>query len=189
MACAHLLAKNCRSFAFVGRDSFAVSFRDRFWGCRLALDYCRRAGGAKPPGRASGRPAADLPPGAEAAMRKWTVPYGRANYQSVLAKKFAAAQSAGGLPDGFVCANDDLALRVLELLHGTGLAEPSACRVVGIDNTAASLEGPVPLTTVDLAKEQLGMRAVEAFLRRCEKPGAPAEKVILTARLIVRQSG
>ncbi len=38
MACHHLISQGCRSIVFVGRDSFAVSFRERFWGCRLALE-------------------------------------------------------------------------------------------------------------------------------------------------------
>ncbi|QHT60234.1 substrate-binding domain-containing protein [Paenibacillus lycopersici] len=180
MACRHLLSQGCRRIAFIGRDSFAVSFRERWWGCRQSLDDVKEPGGARHSGSAG------MPP---VQLKKWTVPYGStamAVCQAAMERKLDAAL-AEGLPDGFVCANDDLAIHLLEVLQGRGLADHA--RVVGIDNTAAAMSAAVPLTTVDLAKETLGIRAVEAFARKLRQPEAQPEKIILSARLIVRHSG
>ncbi|QHW30498.1 LacI family transcriptional regulator [Paenibacillus rhizovicinus] len=179
MACRHLLSQGCRRIVFIGRDSFAVSFRERWWGCRQALDDFKESSGSK-------RGGADANP---VQLKKWTVPYGSVALsacQAAMGRKLEAAIEEG-LPDGFVCANDDLALQLLELLRNRNLQD--SVRVVGIDNTAAGMKAAVPLTTVDLAKETLGIRAVEAFARKLLQPEAQPEKIILAARLIVRRSG
>ncbi|SEN06535.1 LacI family DNA-binding transcriptional regulator [Paenibacillus sp. OV219] len=178
MACHHLLSQGCRSLAFIGRDSFAVSFKERWWGCRLAMDEARAAARSE-----------------SFQLKKWTVPYGgdsvplSRGWETALERRLDAAASASSveLPDGFICANDDIALHLLQLLRQRGLQEQ--VRVVGIDNTAPSLSAVVPLTTVDLAKEWLGIRAVEAFARKLKQPSSLPEKIILRAQLVVRESG
>ena len=181
MACHHLLSQGCRSVVFIGRDSFAVSFRERFWGCRLALEELHDK----------------VRPYEGVQLKKWTVPYGNSTWRQSLERRIAAATSGdhpalvkdAGIPDGFVCANDEIALVLMQALQRHSILIPTRCRVIGIDNTAASLEGALPLTTVDLAKEWLGMRAVEAFVRRREHPEAQYENITLSARLIIRASG
>ncbi|MGG4034372.1 substrate-binding domain-containing protein [Paenibacillus cisolokensis] len=173
LACRRLLAEGCRSIVMVGRDSFAVSFRERWWGCRMAFDEWQREDNREPAS-------------APASLRKWTVPYGSPSWPHSLRKRL---DTAAELPDGFVCANDELALELSRALIERGTPVPDRCRIVGIDNTAASQSAPLPLTTVDLAKEWLGMRAVEAIVRRLGRPEAPPEKMVLSASLIVRQSG
>ncbi|MBP3966137.1 LacI family DNA-binding transcriptional regulator [Paenibacillus lignilyticus] len=190
MACHHLLTQGCKSLAFVGRDSFAVSFRERWWGCRLAMDEAKegRRGDGEP-----GKTAAQL--------KKWTVPYGSAQWHSwqtalerrldVMYNTAMAGKEADDrqeeLPDGYICANDDIALYLLQLLHQKGVMKN--VRVVGIDNTAPGMDAVIPLTTVDLAKEWLGIRAVEQFARKLAQSEAQPEKIILSARLVVRNSG
>ncbi|NBD22923.1 LacI family DNA-binding transcriptional regulator [Paenibacillus glycinis] len=197
MACHHLLSQGCAALAFVGRDSFAVSFRERWWGCRLALDEAKET--RRAPARAAyvpdaaGATGSSADPGGELLpqLKKWTIPYGGAQWrtwQAVLERRLDAAAAEGSLPEGFVCANDDIALCLLQLLAEKGLGR-RGIRVVGIDNTAPGMEASVPLTTVDLAKERLGIRAVEAFVRKLKQPGSQSEKIILSARLVVRNSG
>ncbi|WP_274651992.1 LacI family DNA-binding transcriptional regulator [Paenibacillus humicola] len=188
MACHQLMSQGCESIAFVGRDSFAVSFRERWWGCRIAIDDLN---GKRTSGYAALKLDRSPRDGGKTAvqLRKWTIPYGSSPWRAALARRLASAAAEKGLPDGFVCANDDIALELVRLLAVQDVRVPGGCRVVGIDNTAASGAAPVPLTTVDLAKEWLGIRAVETFVRRLERPEAPPEKVVLAARLIVRQSG
>ncbi|AZN40363.1 LacI family DNA-binding transcriptional regulator [Paenibacillus albus] len=176
MACHHLLSQGCRSLVFIGRDSFAVSFTERWWGCRLAMDEARAAVRSE-----------------SFLLKKWTVPYGgdgvpmSRGWESTIERRLDAAASQQELPDGIICANDDIALYLLQLLRQRGLLEK--VRVVGIDNTAPSLSAVVPLTTVDLAKEWLGIRAVEVFARKLRQPSSLPEKIILRAQLVVRDSG
>ncbi|SDW90194.1 LacI family DNA-binding transcriptional regulator [Paenibacillus sp. CF384] len=190
MACHHLLTQGCKSIVFVGRDSFAVSFRERWWGCKLAMDESRE-------GRRGGEREKTV-----AQLKKWTVPYGSAqwsSWQTALIRRLDAmyddvtAVAKDGpyqpdeLPDGYICANDDIALYLLQLLHQKGVM--TKVRVIGIDNTAPGMDAVIPLTTVDLAKEWLGIRAVEQFARKLALSEAQQEKIILSARLVVRNSG
>ncbi|MFH5181653.1 substrate-binding domain-containing protein [Paenibacillus sp. TAB 01] len=173
MACNHLLAQGCASIVFAGRDSFAVSFKERWWGCRLAFDEWKAA-----------RREAPLQ------LKKWTLPYGSPGWKHQLAKRLNTLIAGGeALPDGFLCANDQMALQLIDTLAAQGIAVPERCRVAGIDNIAGSAGSFPPLTTVELAKESLGRRAVQAMERKLGSGGALSEKIILSARLIVRQSG
>ncbi|WNQ10600.1 LacI family DNA-binding transcriptional regulator [Paenibacillus aurantius] len=194
IACRHLLAAGCRSLVFVGRDSFSVSFRERWWGCRLAVDEWRaetRDSGLR--------------------LKKWTVPYGGSGWQNQLGRRLEALGPAvltaageapddagnrsalsggeGERPDGFLCANDQIALDLIGQLKRAGLRVPEDCRVAGIDNIAKAAHAVPALTTVELAKEALGRRAVQALERKLANPGSWAEKIILSARLVERQSG
>jgi LacI family transcriptional regulator len=189
MACHHLISQGCRSIVFVGRDSFAVSFRERFWGCRLALEESQTV------------KYAGHEPHTGLRLKKWTVPYGSDSWRQSLDRRISTASGPSSdqidsiarigafLPDGFVCANDEIALALVQLLQSRDIQVPARCRVVGIDNTAASQEAAVPLTTVDLAKEWLGIRAVESFMRKRLRPEAQHEKITLSARLLIRSSG
>ena len=167
LACRHLLGLGCQSIAFVGRDSFSVSFRERWWGVRAAVEEW----GGKP---TSGR-----------RLYKWTVPYGGFGVPERMRQKIGIAK-ADKLPDGFVCANDEIALMLIEALAAEELRTAFAGRIVGIDNIPRSAASTPPLTTVEMSKEWLGYRAVEMLARRMRQPGLPGEKVILPARLIVR---
>ncbi|MFD0715030.1 LacI family DNA-binding transcriptional regulator [Paenibacillus sp. GCM10027626] len=186
MACHHLLAHGCRSLAFVGRDHYAVSFRERWWGCRMALDDRNgKQAVLKYGSRYSQVPEEVLAAGAQ--LRKWTISYGTSAWQQPLRKKIELESER--LPDGFICANDDIALELLAALNEKGVNVPGQTKVVGIDNTASAGQARLPLTSVDLGKERLGLRAVEALSRRLARPGEPAEKIILPANLVVRATG
>jgi len=162
----HLLYGGRRSFVFVGNDDFAPSFRERWLGCRSAVEAF----------------------GGETRLRKWTYPYPERRWSDALHAKLAGLDPEDR-PDAFVCANDQIALELLRGLHQRGLRVPDDCAVTGFDNIEASVGADPALTTVELAKEALGRRAVEQLARRRAQPGAQPEKVLLSARLVVRSSG
>jgi LacI family transcriptional regulator len=170
-ACRHILSQGCKKLLFIGRDSFSVSFKERWWGCRQVLDEFSHGS-------------------AGYSLKKWTLSYGQplSIWEQQLARKLTALPR-DELPDGFVCANDEIALKLLELLRRQSVDVPQRCRVVGIDNVEASASSIPPLTTVELAKERLGHRAVEALARKMIQPGVQPEKIVLSARLIIRGSG
>lgn len=168
LACRRILSQGCKRIVFVGKDTYSVSFQERWWGCRQALEYSRQLEGYS--------------------LRKWTISYGQPTWEQQLAKRVGASPSEE-LPDGFVCANDEIALKLLKLLQEQSISVPSRCKVIGIDNIDASASSTPPLTTVELAKELLGTRAVEALERNLTHPSVHSEKVILSARLITRGSG
>ena len=85
-------------------------------------------------------------------LKKWTVPYGSDSWRQSLDRRISTASGPSSdqidsiarigafLPDGFVCANDEIALALVQLLQSRDIQVPARCRVVGIDNTAASQE-------------------------------------------------
>ncbi|PLT45318.1 LacI-family transcriptional regulator [Paenibacillus pasadenensis] len=162
-----LLDRGCRSFVFVGSDRFSVSFRERWLGCRSALEqtFAQRKDGE---------------------LRRWTIPYSREWIDTLQAR--LSRTRPDELPDAFVCANDDIAAELLKLLLQRGVDVPGRCRVAGIDNIEGSAWTRPPLTTMDLGKEQLGQRAVEALERRIARPSAPVERVGLVPELVLRAS-
>ncbi|KKC45949.1 MULTISPECIES: LacI family DNA-binding transcriptional regulator [unclassified Paenibacillus] len=162
-----LLDHGCRRFIFVGSEKFSVSFRERWLGCRSALEQMfslRKAG----------------------ELRRWNVPYSR-EWEGDLDARLGRLKEED-LPDAFLCANDDIAIALLSMLRARGVAVPDRCRVAGIDNIEGSTRSQPPLTTVDLGKEVLGQRAVEALERRIKMPHSSVERVGLVPGLVLRSS-
>ncbi|MCI3921296.1 substrate-binding domain-containing protein [Paenibacillus sp. TRM 82003] len=162
----HLHRQGRRSFLFIGCDAFAHSFRDRWVGCRLAVEAL----------------------GEGVRLRRWTLPYPERRWADPLALKLNAL-APEDRPDAFVCANDDIALELLRRLKALGLQSPEDVAVAGFDNIRDAASAEPPLTTVELAKEALGSRAVEQLARRLAQPGTLPETVALSPRLVVRSSG
>jgi LacI family transcriptional regulator len=171
IACNHLFAQGCSSLIFIGRDSLAVSFKERWWGCKLAVDEWNKAN-----------------PGLGCTLQKWNVSNNPTLWQQQLDRRILGIDS-NHWPVAFLCANDLIAIQLLTNLKQHNIAVPDLCRIIGIDNIEASASTEPPLTTVELAKETLGMRAVQALQRRLQNGHAIREKIILSAELIIRKSG
>ncbi|MVO99043.1 LacI family DNA-binding transcriptional regulator [Paenibacillus lutrae] len=169
-ACKQLLREGCDSLVFIGSDSYSLSFRERALGCRLAAEAAAE----------QGRPVA---------LSRWTVPYMTSpTWAQDLAVRVNLLKN-GELPDGFICADDYIALELLTLLKRRGCSIPEQCRVIGFDNIEAAAAASPPLSTVELSKELLGIRAVETLLYRKQHPGRANEKVVLAPEFIARASG
>jgi LacI family transcriptional regulator len=169
MACQRLLSAGAKRVIFIGDDQFAVSFKERWWGCRMALE--------------------DLPgPAEHYHLKKWQIPFGGQHLLHQLDRKVAAL-TPESLPDGFICANDYLALSLIPILKRHGFDVPDQVKVIGLDNIEATAYSNPPLSTIELGKESLGIRAVETLLYRLNHPGRQAEKIVLSARFIARDSG
>ncbi|CAG7610621.1 putative HTH-type transcriptional repressor ExuR [Paenibacillus solanacearum] len=168
--CKRIIASGSRSILFIGSDHHSVSFTQRWWGCQNAVFEENQA--AKK----------------QLALRKWNLPSKYERWLPVLEEKIAGLQQEM-LPDAIVCANDEIAFDLLNLLQKYQFAVPRDCKVVGFDNTDKAAHSIPPLTTVDLGKEMLGYRAIEALQRRILKPGTPTEKILLAYRLVERESG
>ncbi|XEC93628.1 LacI family DNA-binding transcriptional regulator [Paenibacillus tarimensis] len=90
------------------------------------------------------------------------------------------------IPDVFVCANDFTAISTIEALSARGISVPGQCAVSGFDNTYPDSE--IALTTVNVNKELLGMRAVDRILWRIANPDSNIEKTLICADIIMRES-
>lgn len=92
------------------------------------------------------------------------------------------------LPTAFVCANDSIAISTIHALEREGIRVPDEVSVTGFDDIDDATDISPALTTVHVDKEILGIRAVEVLLRRLEKPDVPQEKLLLTGKVVFRDS-
>jgi LacI family transcriptional regulator len=185
--CNRLISSDCASITFIGDDQFSVSFKNRFIGCELAVkDRQPDVNGYQRSLIKQAGPSTY--PTEHVQLSKITIPY-FCKWKEHLQHYVRKATSTQQIPDAYICANDHIAIELMNQLAQTGLRIPQDCKVIGFDNIdIASYTNP-PLTTVDLSKEMLGKRAVEVLHRRIRQPGAPHEKVMLSSRLIPRESG
>lgn len=164
MIARHLLSLHCKHIGFITDEAWSASFADRLTGAKIAIN-----------GHA----------GKLAKLTEWKVRYDERGWEQALYRRFVEIDP-DKRPDAWVGANDDIAIRWMRKLQAEGMTIPKSTRIGGIDNVEASTLVSPQLTTVNLCKEELGNRAIEALLRRIERPGAPVESIHLSTRLIPR---
>jgi LacI family transcriptional regulator len=166
----HLMGTGHTRLNFIGNIRFSRSFRDRWNGYRSALED----------------------KGLRSQLEDETLLYlegmddgsFKEQFKSWLSKR----KKAQTLPTAIVCANDFIALTVTGALSEEGLKVPGDISVTGFDNIEDAVRGVPPLTTVHVPKEAMGRAAVEKLLARIGNPGAPLEKILITADIVHRDS-
>lgn len=102
------------------------------------------------------------------------------------AEKMHAAGSLRG--SGVLCANDEIAVGVLQAADDLGYKVPAEVRIIGFDDTRlASIVRP-KLSSVHVPMGEVGSTAIRMLMKRLENPAAPSETARLETRLIVRES-
>ena len=92
------------------------------------------------------------------------------------------------MPDAVVCANDQMAIGVLQAFAKAGVRVPEDVAVVGFDDIfPGSLYDP-PLTTVHQPMRLLGERACTRLLDRVARPGLRPKVEMLPTELVLRSS-
>ena len=95
---------------------------------------------------------------------------------------------AEAMPDAVVCANDQMAIGVLQAFAKAGVRVPEDVAVVGFDDIfPGSLYDP-PLTTVHQPMRLLGERACTRLLDRIARPGLRPKVEMLPTELVLRSS-
>ncbi|MCD0452275.1 LacI family transcriptional regulator [Actinocorallia sp. API 0066] len=89
----------------------------------------------------------------------------------------------GTLPDGILCANDLIAIGVVNELVRAGVKVPQDVAVVGYDDIELAASAVVPLTTVRQPRRDLGRIATELALADAE-----GRHIVLAPELVVRES-
>ncbi|MFJ6698205.1 LacI family DNA-binding transcriptional regulator [Streptomyces sp. NPDC091272] len=167
LAVRHLLDTGHRDIAYVGGPARLRQVQDRREGARAALA------------------SAGLPPGA---LRE--IPTDRLD---VAAGRDAGARLLGlaERPTAVFCANDLLALGLLQAMYAAGVGVPDELAIVGYDDIEFAAAAAVPLTSVRQPAVQLGRLAAELLLEELAEPD-PAEhehrRVVLRPELVVRRS-
>ncbi|MBO3749156.1 LacI family DNA-binding transcriptional regulator [Streptosporangiaceae bacterium NEAU-GS5] len=164
----HLIAGGHRRIAFVGGPMSIQQVTDRHQGVKLALEG-----------------AGDLE-GAE--LTTVTTPT-----LTVASGRAAAAQMAdmpdAGRPTAVFCANDLIALGVLQELTRRGVRVPADMAIVGYDDIEFAAAATVPLSSVRQPREQLGRTATQLLLEEIESGGRHEHRhVVFQPDLVIRAS-
>ncbi len=92
-------------------------------------------------------------------------------------------------PTACLAGNDNVALMLTKNLAALDIQVPAAFSVVGFDNLRFVQHLPVPLTTVDQPKQQMGRRAAEMLFERIDNGvGLPFRQEVFTPHLVIRDS-
>ncbi|SEE88212.1 transcriptional regulator, LacI family [Arthrobacter alpinus] len=93
------------------------------------------------------------------------------------------------LPDGLFCANDLLALGVIQsltMLHSLRIPEDVA--LVGYDDIDFAVSAVVPLTSIRQPTALIGRTAIELLAEQLENPDAKPRSVVFEPELVIRAS-
>src|SRR4051794_3839568 len=99
-----------------------------------------------------------------------------------------AGMRASRRPTAVFCANDLLALGVLQGCVGLGLGVPDDLAIVGYDDIDFAAAAAVPLTSVRQPRRRLGRTAAELMLDEAANPDHRHEQVVFMPDLVARQS-
>jgi DNA-binding LacI/PurR family transcriptional regulator len=100
-----------------------------------------------------------------------------------------AGRSDEDRPTAVTCYNDLVAIGLCRALAELGLRVPEDVSVVGYDDIPLCDYLPVPLTTVQVPMQEMGVQSARLLLRILTAPAAvPLERVSLEASLVVRAS-
>ncbi|MEV6608911.1 LacI family DNA-binding transcriptional regulator [Kutzneria sp. NPDC051319] len=92
-------------------------------------------------------------------------------------------------PDALFCANDLLALGVLQVMVRAGVRVPGELAIVGYDDIDFAAAAAVPLTSVRQPSRLLGRRAAELVLGETQAPQEHVHHhVVFSPELVVRES-
>ncbi|MBD8071043.1 GntR family transcriptional regulator [Bacillus sp. PS06] len=91
-------------------------------------------------------------------------------------------------PTAFVCYNDELAIKLLEVLRQEGLSIPSDLSMVSFDDSLLATATEVKFTTLSHPKAEIGKKAAEVLLQMIENPSIRQNDFIFSPELIVRDS-
>ncbi|MFC9971394.1 LacI family DNA-binding transcriptional regulator [Spirillospora sp. NPDC127200] len=93
------------------------------------------------------------------------------------------------VPTGVFCANDLLAIGLVNELTRLGVRVPEDIAVIGYDDIDLAASAAVPLTTIRQPRRELGMEAAELALAETAE-GARHEhrQIILAPELVIRES-
>lgn len=91
-------------------------------------------------------------------------------------------------PTAVYCYNDELALRLLQVIHSERLRVPESVAVVTQGNSRLTTLDETPLTAVDTNNRGIAQAVTEMLLAQIEKPNQEPRRVLVDPSLVVRAS-
>ncbi|GAA5114242.1 LacI family DNA-binding transcriptional regulator [Alloalcanivorax gelatiniphagus] len=166
MAVEHLVDRGHTRVAYVGGPDSIGQVRDRLEGARGAWHD-------------AGLPAGDL---LHVRTDALSFEEGR------VAGERLAGLPARSRPTAVFCANDLVALGLLQQVVSTGQRVPEDLAIVGYDDIAFAAGAAVPLTSVRQPRQLLGRAAAELLIEEVNDPVHEHQQVEFTPELIARTS-
>jgi len=164
----HLLDKGHTRIAFVGHPEQSKKVATRLLGAQDALS------------RHDGAPASLE----VISVESWTVQGGKNGADALIARAPEAR------PTAVFCANDMIALGMLQTLDHAGMRVPGDIALVGYDDLEWAGVSMIPLTTVRQPRDLLGRTAVEMIMQLLDYPNERMKPhhVLLQPELVVRET-
>jgi LacI family transcriptional regulator len=101
---------------------------------------------------------------------------------------FVRRAAPGRRVEAVICTNDLTAAQFMQSLARLKIAVPRSLRVVGFDDVRYATLLPVQLTTMQQPCREIAAAAFQAMRERIADPAVPPRSILLTPRLIVRES-
>ncbi|MCV7420116.1 LacI family DNA-binding transcriptional regulator [Mycobacterium yunnanensis] len=164
LAAEHLCGRGRRRLAYVGGPLGLRQLADRLAGARAAVEQF---------------------PGA-------TLEVVPTDESSVLAGRAAGealcARPAVERPDAIFCANDLLAIGMLQGLADGGVSVPGEMAVIGYDDIAFARSAAVALSSIRQPSADIGATALDLLVASAESPAAEPRHVVFRPELVARAS-
>ncbi|MEC0226049.1 LacI family DNA-binding transcriptional regulator [Paenibacillus alba] len=163
---AYLISKGHREIGFIGAVHLAKSFKERWHGFQNAMSDA----------------------GLTINMDHSLVNAPSLDAQSSNMDELASFVDAlPSLPTAWICANDRLAISLIQTVTARGYNVPNTISIVGFDDIEAARMITPRLTTIQVQREQLGCEAVDFLIRKIEYGGS-SQKIAVYGKLIERDS-
>ena len=160
-----LVALGARRLGFVGDRSHCGSFYERWFGFRMGMEQ------------------AGLPLDERLCiLAPDDSPYNDPEWLIAQMNRMPA------LPDAFMCANDYLAIHLLNAIKKKGMSVPDDIMVTGFDGTSQSALVEPALTTVQIPSIEIGRMAADILLARIRNPALPYSWTHIRTNPIWRES-
>lgn len=160
-----MIDAGAKDIGFVGDIEHCSSFRERWNGYRAALDN------------------ASLPLDRDVCiLADDSEPYGEVDW--VLEKLSAMPR----IPDGFVCANDFIAIRIMQALQRKGMSVPQDVMITGFDGSPEAEVVSPTLTTAQIPSADIGRISADMLLERIASPTLPYRCTFIKTTPIWRES-
>ena len=175
LAANHLIRSGYRKIGFFGDLDYSLSIKERFLGYAEAM-----AGVMEDEAMQTA-----LVETMKYSLLRDIEPY-------VLAKDVEAitrrVKAMGEIPEVLLCSNDRAAILLMNALRALGYRIPEDIGIVGFDDMEISTMVMPCLTTLHIAKKNMGMKAVQTLQWRLQNRKAKPEKIILPVDLVLRDS-
>ena len=102
--------------------------------------------------------------------------------------KFVRSFAQAHQLDAVLCTSDHIAAQLLQSLTRLGLRVPKDLRIVGFDDVRFASLLTIPLTTMEQPCRDIAITAFNALRERLKNPTLPPRTLMLTPRIVVRES-